>query len=300
MEKNNRTIQNYDIKEVWNSFLFMLPLFAFILIFILIPIAGMFINSFFQDVTFLEKKFIFLNNYKELFSDSGFWQALRFTLLFIVVSVSLELVLGLVFALLLNLEVPFRVILRVCVLVPWAIPAAISARTWELIYNYNYGLVNFLCLKAGIIDKPLNFLGTSLGSFICVVLSDTWKTTPFVTIILLAGLQVIPREFYAQAKVDRANFLQIFFKITLPLLKPVVVVALLFRTIDALRIFDLIYVLTCGGPGGATNSLSLYAYKYFLNGDFGYGSSVSMVLFVIAFIFSVIYVKSARFYKGVL
>ena len=128
-----------------------------------------------------------------------------------------------------------------------------------------------------------------------VVLSDTWKTTPFVAIILLAGLSAIPRTLYEQAKVDGANFIQQFFRITIPMLRPVLIVALLFRTIDALRIFDLIYVLTLGGPGGTTNSLSMYGYKYFLSGDFGYGSTVSVILFLIAFGLSVLYIKLGKF-----
>jgi multiple sugar transport system permease protein len=132
------------------------------------------------------------------------------------------------------------------------------------------------------------------------VVSDVWKTTPFVAIILLAGLQAIPDELYSQARVDRANFLQRFFKITLPLLKPVLIVALLFRTIDALRIFDLIYVLTGGGPGGATTSFSLYGYKYFLAGDFGYGSSVSVILFIIALGLSVFYVRLGKWNREVI
>jgi multiple sugar transport system permease protein len=112
---------------------------------------------------------------------------------------------------------------------------------------------------------------------------------------MLAGLQAIPMELLSQAKVDRANFLQIFYKVSVPLIKPVVIVAVLFRTIDSLRVFDLIYVLTGGGPGGATTSISQYAYKYFISGDFGYGSAVSVVLFVIAFLLSIFYVKVGRF-----
>jgi multiple sugar transport system permease protein len=194
-----------------------------------------------------------------------------------------------------NADVPFRGILRACVLIPWAIPAAVSARTWELIYNYSYGLANFIFAKSGITTEPINWLGSSFGAFSAVVVADVWKTTPFVTIIMLAGLQSIPQELISQAKVDRANFLQIFYKITIPLMKPVIIVALLFRTIDGLRVFDLIYVLTGGGPGGATTSVSHYAYKYFLSGDFGYGSAISVVLFVMAFLLSLIYVKIGQF-----
>jgi multiple sugar transport system permease protein len=282
-------------RDIKSACLFILPLITLILLFILVPVLGTFINSLFQDVSFLDKRFIFLKNFQRLFGDSGFRQALRFTLLFILVSVPLEIILGTIFALLMNADVPFRGLLRACVLIPWAIPAAISARTWELIYNYSYGLANFVLTKLGITSGPVNWLGTSIGAFGAVVVADVWKTTPFVAIIVLAGLQAVPKELVSQAKVDRANLLQIFFKVTVPLIKPVIIVALLFRTIDGLRVFDVIYVLTGGGPGGETTSISHYAYKYFLSGDFGYGSAVSVVLFIIAFSLSVIYVKAGRF-----
>jgi multiple sugar transport system permease protein len=293
--EKNRDGTNKDIKT---ACIFILPLLALIFLFILVPVIGTFINSLFQDVSFLDKRFIFLKNFRRLFSDSGFRQALKFTLLFILVSVPLEIILGTVFALLMNADVPLRGLLRVCVLIPWAIPAAISARTWELIYNYSYGLANFVFTGLGLTSQPVNWLGTSLGAFGAVVVADVWKTTPFVAIIVLAGLQAVPKELISQAKVDRANLLQIFFRITLPLIRPVIIVTLLFRTIDGLRIFDMIYVLTGGGPGGETTTISHYAYKYFISGDFGYGSAASVVLFIVAFSLSVIYVKLGRFETG--
>jgi len=295
--KDINKIRNY--RELREAYSFLLPLIVFILAFILLPVAGAIFTSLFKDISFLDKKFIFLENYKYLFKDPGFWQAFRFTMLFLIVSVPLEMIFGLLFAVILNQSIPFRGCLRACVLIPWAIPAAISARTWELIYNYHYGLANFLFMKLGLTNAPINWLGSNLGAFSSLVISDVWKTTPFVAIILLAGLQAIPVELHAQARVDRANFLQRFYKITLPLLKPVLIVALLFRTIDALRIFDLVYVLTRGGPGGATTSFSMYGYKYFLAGDFGYGSSVSVVLFIIALGLSIFYVRLGRWNREV-
>ncbi len=274
---------------------FLVPLLVFLLVFTLLPVLGTVVNSLFRDMPLHERELILLDNYRELASDAGFLRSLRFTALFVLVSVPLELALGLAFALILNEPVRFRGVLRACVLIPWAIPAAISARTWQLIYNYDYGLANFLCMKLGISGGPVNWLGTGPGALFALVLADAWKTAPFVAIILLAGLQAIPGELYAQARVDRAGFLQRFTRVTLPLLKPVLIVALLFRTIDALRIFDLIFVLTGGGPGGTTESLSLYGYNYFLAGDFGYGSAVSVTLFLAAFVLAVVYVKLGRF-----
>ena len=276
-------------------YLFVAPLALFVVLFVFAPIVGTFWSSFYADVTFMERRFSFLQNYRDLFSDPGFWRSLRFTLLFISVAVPLELVIGTVFAVVLDLEIPLRGLLRACVLIPWAIPSAISARIWELIYNYSYGLANFLLAKTGLSDAPVNWLGTDFGAFAAVVAADVWKTAPFVAIIVLAGLQAVSRDLKLQAKIDRANFVQVFFLVTLPLLKPVLVVALLFRTIDSLRIFDVIYVLTHGGPGGATTSVSLYAYKYFLGGDFGYGSAASVALFLVSFAMSCLYVKFSGF-----
>jgi multiple sugar transport system permease protein len=292
-------MKDSTFKELRQPYLFTLPLIIILLVFIFLPIAGTFTDSLFRDVSFLKKELIGLENYKNLIEDIRFWQSSGFTLLFTFVSVSLEMTLGLIFALLLNEVLPLRGILRACVLIPWAIPAAVAGRIWELIYNYHYGLANFLIKGLGIASEPLNWLGSSGSAFFSLVIADAWKTTPFVAIILLAGLSAIPEEIYRQAKVDGTDFLQRFFKITLPLLRPVLIVALLFRTIDALRIFDLIYVLTKGGPGGATTSLSLYGFKYFLVSDFGYGSAVSIVLFVIAFALSILYVHLIRFREGI-
>ncbi|MCK5584310.1 MAG: sugar ABC transporter permease [Elusimicrobiales bacterium] len=279
----------------FESYAFVSPLLVFVALFVLIPIIGSIWTSMFRDVTFLKMKFIFLDNYGDLLRDEGFWKSLRFTLLFIAVTVPLELIIGTAFAVVLDLKIPFRGLLRACVLVPWAIPSAISAKIWELVYNYSYGLANYILLSTGLSEAPVNWIGTDIGAFTTVVVADVWKTAPFVALLVLAGLQSVPSDLRLQAKIDRANFAETFFLITLPLLKPVLLVSLLFRTIDSLRVFDVIYVLTHGGPGGATTSVSLYAYKYFLGGDFGYGSAISVMLFLVAFIMSVFYIKISKF-----
>jgi multiple sugar transport system permease protein len=282
-------------RELVTAASFMAPMLAFIAAFILVPVLGTLIESFFRDVIFLKREFTGLTNYVALAHDAGFWNSVRFTLLFTLVSVPLEVAGGLAIALVLNQTLPLRGILRASVLVPWAIPAAVSGRVFELIYNYSYGAANWLLLSLGLSTAPINWLGTSAGAFFALVVADGWKTTPFAAIILLAGLSAIPEVLHHQAKVDQANFISRFFRITLPLLKPVLVVTLLFRTIQAIRIFDVIYVLTGGGPGGATESLSIFAYNYFSSGDFGYGSAASVILFVLALTLSVLYVRAARY-----
>jgi multiple sugar transport system permease protein len=277
------------------AYVFILPLAAFIGLFIVIPVVGTFWTSLFRDVTYLEPAFAFLGNYKRLASDANFWQSMRFTLLFVAVCLPLELFLGMVFALILNERLPARGVLRAAVLVPWAIPTIVAARTWELMYNYSYGLANYVLALFHIAPEPVNWLGTPLSAFGALVIADVWKTTPFVAIILLAGLQTIPEQIYEQARVDGTVFWQRFFKITLPILRPVIAVALIFRTIDTIRILDLIYVVTDGGPGGSTTSLSLYGYKFFNEGDFGYGSAIAVVVFVMAFILSITYLRVGGF-----
>jgi multiple sugar transport system permease protein len=274
---------------------FIAPLVAILMAFVFVPVVGTCIDSLYREVTFLPRAFIGLGNYQSLASDPGFRQSLRFTVLFVLASVPLELVLGLSFALLLHRPSPARGALRACVLIPWAVPAAVSGKVFELICNFQYGLANYLVQRIGLTDGPVNWLGSTGGAFFALVAGDVWKTAPFVAILFLAGLSAIPEDLYRQAAVDRAGPVQRFARITLPLLRPVFVVALLFRTIDALRVFDLVFVLTGGGPGGSTTSLSLYGYDAFTGGDFGYGSAVSVVLFLIAFTLSVAYVRIGRF-----
>ncbi|MFW6145990.1 MAG: carbohydrate ABC transporter permease [Planctomycetota bacterium] len=287
--------------ETWMAGAFLLPLLALVGLFIVVPVAGTVVTSFYRDADFRPPRaFIGLANYRHLLADPAFWQSVRFTVLFVAVSVPLELAAGLAFALVLNADVPFRGWLRACVLVPWAVPAAVSARTWELIFNYSFGAANAIVTGLGLADAPINWLGTDLGAFVAVVVADAWKTTPFVVIILLAGLQSIPSELYAAARIDGAGLLRRFVHLTVPLLKPVIVAALLFRTIDALRVFDLLYVLTEGGPGGSTTSVSLLATNYYLTSDYGFGSAVSVLLFALAFGLAVLYLRVGRFAREVL
>jgi multiple sugar transport system permease protein len=270
---------------------------AFVVVLIVLPVLGTFWDSLFLDVTFLPRHFIGAENYTSLWHDPAFWRSMRFTVLFVLVSVPLEVLLGLLIALILHQSFPLRGLLRACVLIPWAIPAAVSGRAFELIYNSSYGAANFALQRLGLTQEPVNWLGSELGAFVAIVVADTWKTAPFAAILLLAGLSAIPEDLYRQAMVDRATFVQRFFRITLPLLRPVLVVTVLFRGVEALRIFDLIFVLTGGGPGGSTLSLSLLGYRYFSSGDFGYGAAVSVVLFVLALSLSVAYVRLGGFGK---
>jgi multiple sugar transport system permease protein len=231
-------------------------------------------------------KFIWFDNYLFLLKDDRFWNALKNTAYFTTVSVSLELLLGLSVALLLNRSFRFRGFVRAVVLVPWAIPTVVSAKMWEWIYNTDFGILNY------ILGSKINWLGSPFLAMNAAVFMDVWKTTPFVAILLMAGLQIIPRELYQAAKVDGAGSWAILKKITIPLLKPIILVVLIFRTLDAFRIFDSIYVLTGGGPANTTETLSIYAYKVlFQTLQFGYGSTLSVIVFMCIGSISIFYIK---------
>ena len=261
-----------------------LPAFIIVSLVILLPILGTFAISLFRFVTFSEPSFVGISNYLRLFSDEAFINSVLFTLKFVFFSVSAEIFLGILLALLINEKIPLRGLFRGVVLLPWVIPSVVSGRVWEIMFNYSYGFLNFIAeIVAGL---RINWLGTEVGAFLSVVIADVWRTVPFVALIILAGLQSIPDEIYDQSKIDGAGPLSRFFFITLPMIDAFILTALIFRTVDALRVFDIVFVLTGGGPSGSTTPLTFYAYKYYLSGDFGYGSAVSVILFLLTLLVS--------------
>jgi trehalose/maltose transport system permease protein len=234
-----------------------------------------------------------LENFAYLLGDPDWWGSVRNTVVFTVCSVFLELTIGLGIALLLNARFRGRAVLRAVVLIPWAIPTVVSAQIWAWMFHDLYGVFNDLLLSLGLIDAPVAWLADPATSMAAVVVTDVWKTTPFITLLLLAGLQTIPRELYQAAKVDGAGPFMAFFRITLPLLKPAIGVALVFRTLDALRIFDLIYVMTSNSR--ATATISVYARQQLIDfQEVGFGSAASFLVFVIVGLFSFLYVAGLR------
>jgi ABC-type sugar transport system permease subunit len=240
----------------------------------------------------LGQPFIGLDNYAEIVRDPRFWAALGHTVFFTVVSISLELVLGLFLALAMNRAFRGRGFVRAAVLVPWAIPTVVAALLWRFMFESQAGIVNALLVDAGILNKPIVWLIETATAWVPVILADVWKTTPFVALLLLAGLQNIDATLYEAAAVDGANRWWQLRHITLPLLKPAILVTLIFRTLDAFRVFDLIYVLTGGGPGTSTEPVALYTFNALLqNLRFGYGSALSVVIFAITFGLALLYMK---------
>ncbi|MHC0039033.1 carbohydrate ABC transporter permease [Pseudoneobacillus sp. C159] len=240
----------------------------------------------------IPSNFIGLKGYSKVFKDERVGIALWNTTLFTIVSVFIELVLGIGLALILNKAMTGQGLIRTTSLIPWAIPTAVAALMWSYLYNGSSGIVAHFFEQIGLIEQSQDLLLSGGGAMVSSILADVWKTTPYMALLLLAGLQNIPHSLYEAASIDGANKIQSFFKVTLPLLKPSILVALLFRTLDAFRVFDLIYVLTGGGPGGKTETLSIYSYKVmFAQTNFGYGSIIVMLMFVCVAFIATLFVK---------
>src|SRR6516162_6896768 len=266
------------------AILFLLPSFIFVGLFALYPIFESFRLSFYRSILtlpWLGQKSVGWENYVDLLTDPVAAQSLRITLIFAAVSIPLELVIGLGMALVMNEVFRGRGLMRAIVLIPWAIPTVVSSQMWRFIFNDRYGLFNFILFAADA-SRYLAPLADPTLAPMAIIVAEVWKTAPFVALILLAGLQSIPDDLYEAASIDGATPWEKFRHITLPLIRPAVLLALLFRTIDALRVFDLVFVMTQGGPADATNVLSFYGYKKtFAEGMVGYGSAIAVGIFLI-------------------
>ena len=230
-------------------------------------------------------RWVGLGNYQTALQNSEFWTALKTTLIFTVASVALELVIGLAMALAMHAAFKGQGLLRTTVLVPWAVLTVVTAIMWRTIFESPQGIVN------QILGTDTVWLGQEPQALIVIIIADVWKTAPFMALLILAGLQVIPGDIYEAAKVDGATVWQRFVKITLPLLTPAILVALIFRTLDALRIFDLPYVLTKGAHG--TTTLSLISQQTFAdNRIYGLGAAYSVLTFIVVMIVSFTYIRT--------
>ncbi|MEA2313133.1 MAG: trehalose/maltose transport system permease protein [Solirubrobacteraceae bacterium] len=230
-------------------------------------------------------RFSGIDNYTTALQSHDFWSALVTTLVFTVISVFLELIIGLSMAMAMHAAFKGQGVLRTVVLVPWAMLTIVTGIMWRTIFESPQGFVNQL------LGTDTVWLGQSPEALIVIIIADVWKTAPFMALLILAGLQVIPGDIYEAAKVDGATALQRFRKITIPLLMPAILVALIFRTLDALRIFDLPYILTQGAHG--TTTLSLIAQQTFAaNRIYGLGSALSVLTFIVVMIVSFIYIRT--------
>ena len=265
-----------------------LPAFGVIGLVALFPVLWTFWESLHLHdlrMPWLGRPFVGGANYVEALADPRFWSALAHTATFVAVTVTLELVAGLVLALALDRGSRARGVVRTAILLPWAIPTVVAALVWRFLFESPAGVATAVLARLG--ASPPTWFADALAAWVPLVLADMWKTTPFVALLLLAGLQNIDRTLYEAADVDGAGPWRQFIEITVPMLGPALLVAFLFRTLDAFRVFDVVYVMTGGGPGTATEPIALYTFSTLLqNLRFGYGSALSVIIFVMAFAFA--------------
>lgn len=244
------------------------------------------------ETAIIAKNFSGGDNFKKVFEDERVWGTIKITMIFTICSVFLEFVFGLILALIMNKAMRGRGLVRTFSLIPWAIPTSVAALMWAYLYNGSSGIVAIFFEKIGLLGQSTDLMLSSSGALVSIIMADVWKTTPYVALLLLAGLQVISGSLYESSSLDGATKIRQFIHITLPLLKPSILVALLFRTLDAFRVFDLIWVLTGGGPGGTTESISIYAYKtMFAQTQFGYGAAIVLVMALFVGLISYLYIK---------
>ena len=231
--------------------------------------------------------------YDGLLVDPAWWGAVWNTIRFSVVSVVLETVLGLVVALVLNAEFRGRGLVRAAILIPWAIPTIVSAKMWSWIMNDQFGLLNDILLRLHLIDSKIAWTASAGTAFIAILIVDVWKTTPFMALLILAGLQMVPQDIYEAAKIDGVHPVKVFWRVTLPLIRPARMVAVIFRGLDALRIFDLVYVLT---PNNSqTKTMAVFARENLFDFDkFAKGSAASSLLFLILAAITIAYIYIGR------
>jgi len=295
-----RTLSSERRRAAW---LLLSPMLVVLVAVAVWPLARTFYFSLTNAtlVDMSEYRFVGLSNYLAyeggrwygVLSDPQWLAALRNTMIFVVVSVSLETILGILIALLLNAKFPGRGLMRAAMLVPWAIPTVVSAKMWSWMLNDQFGVINDMLMRLGLIGTPMAWLADPSLSMVSVIMVDVWKTTPFVALLVLAALQMVPKDCYEAAAVDGIGSAKVFFCVTLPLIAPALAVAVIFRLLDAMRMFDLVYVMT--GATDATMTLSVFAQRELVDfQDVGYGSAASTLLFFIIALLTSLYVMTMR------
>lgn len=279
------------------AFWLLLPAFLAVFGVIVYPMFRTLLISLFEvkSAVATTTPFVGLENYIHALSSSGFWSAMGRTLYFTIVSTGIELVFGLAIAWLLNAQIRGRWLLRALVVLPWALPTIVNAAMWKGIYNAQYGALNGLLSQLGLIDHYQAWLSDPFTALNFLIIADAWKTTPLVAFFLLAGLTAIPAELYEAAKVDRAGWFRAFRSVTLPLLAPSIALVLVLRTVEAVKVFDIVYAMTRGGPANGTQTISYYTYvTAFSEQNYGLGSAISYLIVIVILALSALYLRLLR------
>lgn len=268
----------------WSDYFWVAPALGLILAFTAAPLAAAFWTSLHRRMpTFGIDEWVGLNNYLHILRNPRFLGSLATTLYFAGVSVALELAVGLAMALFLWKDFKGHSWVLGLALLPWIVPTPVSAKIWEWALNAQFGIVNHLLVRWGLAASPIAWLADPALAIHSAIAAEVWKTAPFMALLLLARLRTIPENLFRAAAVDGAGRLQTFLRVTMPQLRGMIAVAVLFRALDAVRVFDVLWVLTGGGPANTTESLSIYAYKMmFLRLEFGYGAALGMAMFALA------------------
>ena len=295
MPENSRKVRDVKVRQNFSNWFFLAPcLFALALCAgwpLLKTIYFSFTDAALDNLN--DFQFIGIDNFINLARDQDWWIAVKNTFVITVVAVPLETILGMLIALILHRNFKGRGWMRAIVLVPWTIPTIVSARMWAWMLNDVYGIVNELLIRVGIIDSPIPWIASNTLSIVSIILVDVWKTTPYMALLLLAGLQSLPQDCFEAAEVDSIPFRKVFMKIILPLMKPTIIVAMIFRGLETFKIFDLVYILSSGNS--ATATMSVFARKHLVDyADVGFGSAAATaLLFFIAFL-SIFYISFNR------
>lgn len=265
---------------------------------VIYPIVKTVATSFFEVVSPLPEAmtpFKGVSHYVDILGSGDFWAAIRRTAYFTFVSTGLELIFGILLGLLLNQRVRGRWLFRIVVILPWALPTIVSGAMWRYIFDPNYGALNAALTQVGLFDHYHSWLGSPFLALNMVVLADVWKNTSLAAFFTLAGLQAIPGNLYESARVDGAGAVRSFMSVTLPLLRPTIAVILVLRTIEAFKVFDIVYVMTRGGPAEGTQTVAYYTYlQAFSNQRFGYGSALAVLIVVFIMVLAIVYIRLLR------
>lgn len=285
-------------REAWLAVALLVPSAVVVFGVVVYPILRTVTTSFFEvasPMPGVSHPFAGLGHYADILASADFWAAIGRTTYFTLVSTGLELVLGILLGLLLNERVPGRWLFRAIVILPWALPTIVNGTMWRYIFDPNYGALNAVLTQLGIIDAYRSWLGEPFLALNMVILADVWKNTPLAAFLTFAGLQAIPGGLYESARVDGAGAVRSFFAITLPLLRPTIAVILVLRTIEAFKVFDIVYVMTRGGPAEGTQTIAYFTYlQAFSNQRFGYGSALAMTIVVFVMALAVVYIRLLR------
>ncbi len=290
-----RCVKTTKLTDTTYAYLMILPVFLLLASVMIVPLFQTIWYSFHEYLVFEggALSFVGLQNYRDLLLDERFFNAMKNTLLFTVITVSFQLLFGFVIAMTLHKAFAGRWIIRVAVLLPWALPTIINSLLFRWMFDANFGLINDLLLRMGIISNPVNWLISPLGANFTIYFTQTWKMSSYMGLILLAGLQSIPESLYESAKVDGAGKFRQFFSITLPLLRPSILIALIFRSLIALQVFDVVFAITQGGPGISTETMVYAIYmRTFRYTEFGPGSAYSFVLTLLILVCGMLYIRA--------